>query len=414
MMLVFWIIALLLLLAVLALLLPALLRPKINTHIDANVEKRSIFNQQFAELKQDKFNGVLDDTQYEVAKSELERRVLEEIEDVKHVSLAVVPDWRLAITLLLVIPLATGSLYYKLGSPASVNIPSTSPDGFVTQSMVEHSSMMGDLEPLLESLKKKLEKDPGNGEGWALLARSYVEIRQHAESILAYKNAAKIITDDPQLLADYADALAVVNGHKLAGAPEVLVNQALKLDPHHGKALMLAATAAFDRKDYKQAISYWNRLQQDLPADSEILPVVKASLHEVQVLSGEKVTMQPSGQPVIKATGVNGIVRILPKLAQDMDPSVTVFIFARTTQEASMPLAIVRTTVGNLPYAYHLDDSVALIPNHKLSQADKVVIVARVSKTGGANQQSGDLQGVTDAIKPDGKTVDIEINQVIP
>ena len=416
-MLVFWIIAIVLLLVVLALILPVLVRPNAAANTDANAEKRAIFRQQFAELEQDKTNGVLATAQYDAAKSELERRFLEEVGDAEKNIVAVSsPDRRLAAVLLVALPLVAGLLYYKLGSPVSLSIPAVSPDISAAQPKTEHGSMVSELEPLLESLKNKLEKNPGDGAGWALLARSYVELRQHANAMPAYEKAVKVIPDDPQLLADYADALAVVNGHKLTGKPEELVNQALKLDPHHVKALMLAATAAFDRKDYKQAISYWERLQQDLPADSEILPEVKASLNEARALSGEKVQTQPEvksiEQPI--ATGISGTVRISPKLAGKLDFSSTVFIFARATQGAPMPLAIVRTTVSSLPYAYHLDDSTALIPTHKLSQASEVVLVARVSKTGDAKQQAGDLQGITAAVKPNGKTVDIEINQVLP
>ena len=417
-MLVFWIIAIVLLLVVLALILPVLVRSNAVANTDASAEKRAIFRQQFTELEQDKTNGVLDAAQYGMAKSELERRFLEEVGDAEKNIVAVSsPDRRLAAGLLLALPLAAALLYYKLGSPVSISIPAVSPDTITSQSSAEHSTMVEGLEPLLESLKKKLEKDPGNGEGWALLARSYVELRQHANSIPAYENAVKAIPDDPQLLADYADALAVVNGHQLTGKPEALVNQALKLDPHHVKALMLAATAAFNRKGYKQAINYWERLQQDLPTDSEMLPEVKASLTEARALSGEKVSAQQlvgNDQQVPIVAGISGTVRISPKLTGKLDPSSTVFIFARATQGQPMPLAIVRTTVNNLPYAYHLDDSTALIPTHKLSQADKVVLVARISKTGDAKQQAGDLQGMTAAIKPNGKSIDIEINQVLP
>jgi cytochrome c-type biogenesis protein CcmH len=181
---------------------------------------------------------------------------------------------------------------------------------------------------------------------------------------------------------------------------------------------MLAGTAAFDRKDYKQAISFWERLQQSLPADSEILPDVQASLHEARVLSGEKVASL-SVLPIEKekaatSTGVSGTVRISPTLASKLEPSATVFIFARATQGPPMPLAIVRTTAGALPYSYHLDDSTALMPDRKLSQASEVVLVARVSKSGDAKAQAGDLQGISAIVKPDGRVVDIVIDQVVP
>ena len=413
-MLVFWIIAFILVLIALALILPVLIRPDHVENFDANAEKNAIFRQQFAELEQDKENGVLEGAQYDAAKSELERRYLEEVVNTEMAVVVSRPDWKLAALLLATLPIAAGLLYYKLGSPISISIPAVSPDITASQPVAEHSAMTSDLEPLLESLKKKLEMNPADGAGWALLARSYVELRQHDKSISAYENAVKVISDDPQLLADYADALAVVNGHQLSGKPEALVNQALKLDPHHVKSLMLAATAAFNRKDYHQAISFWERLEQDLPTDSEVLPEVKASLSEARVLSGEKAVPKSAEKRPITTTGVKGTVTISPAFAEKLDASTTVFIFARNTHGQSMPLAIERTTVGRLPYAYHLDDSKALIPDHKISQASEIVIVARVSKAGDAKQQSGDLQGLSKMIKPDGKIVDIEINQVIP
>jgi len=422
-MLVFWIVAAVLILVVLGFILPPLLRPNAVIRNDANAEKRAIFRQQFEEIAQDKANGVLDATQYEVAKTELERRLLDEVGGAVAIATGNgKPDRRLAIIFLVLLPVIAVFLYFKLGSPVSITIPAVAPNAIMDLPAAEHSAMAGDIEPLLELLKKKLESKPNDGAGWALLARSYVEIHRHADAVPAYEKAVKVIQDDPQLLADYADALAVVNGHNLAGKPEELVNQALKLDPHHPKALMLAATAAFDRKDYKQAISYWERLQKDLPADSELLPEVKASLNEAHALSGDKASgsqiesKQPqveAKQNVAVAVGLNGTVRVAPALSSKLDPSATVFIFARATQGQPMPLAIVRTTVSALPYTYHLDDSSALMPSLKLSQASEVVLVARISKTGDAKAQAGDLQGISAPIKPNG-VMDVEINQVVP
>lgn len=424
-MLLFWVIAIVLMVTTLALILPALLQPNAILKIDGNVEKREIFRQQFEEIEQDKINGVLDAAQYDVAKSELERRMLDEVGTVNVLASNSKPDRRLAAFLLVLLPLASVIIYYIIGNPVAITIPTVSPMTSVATSPVaisepasakpsaEHN-MGGDIEPLLALLKSKLEKTPDNGAGWALLARSYVELKRHAEAVPAYEKAAKLITDDPQLYADYADALAVVNGHKLTGLPEELVNKALKLDPHHTKSLMLAATAAFDRKDYKQAILFWERLQNDLPAGSDILPEIKGSLSEAYALSREKAPPQAVQKAVPATAGVSGTVRIAPALASKLDPSATVFVFARATQGPPMPLAIVRTTAKDLPYAYHLDDSSALMPDHKLSQAAEVVLVARISKSGDAKPQAGDLQGLSAAIKPDGGAVDIEINQVVP
>lgn len=424
-MLTFWAVAFVLIGVVLALILPALLRPNSAVRTDANIEKREIFRQQFDEIEQDKVSGVMDVVQSDIAKGELERRMLDEIGTSEVATTKSIPDRRLAVILLVLLPLASIFLYFKLGSPASITVPATSPmafsgvaDNASPQPSAKHDAMAGNIEPLLNSLKAKLEKNPEDGAGWALLARSYVELRRHAEAVPAYEKAVKVITDDPQLFADYADALAVVNGHKLTGKPEELAKQALKLDPHHPKALMLSATVAFDRKDYKQAIVYWERLQQDLPPDSTLLSEVKNSLNETYALSGEKAPAASAKQalPVAAASmgaGVSGTIHIAPALAGKLDSSATLFVFARPTDGQPMPLAIVRATVKDLPYSYHLDDSSALIPNHKLSQASEVLIVARVSKSGDAKAQAGDLQGMSAKVKPVGETVDIEINEVL-
>ena len=416
-MLLFWVIVFVMIAVTLAFILPALLKPSQAVLTDAHAEKRAIFRQQFDEISQDRADGILDVAQYEIAKSELERRMLDEIGTTNEVVSTSKPDRRLAAVLLVLLPLASVILYNKIGSPSAVLIPAVVPNSPVAQDTIEHKAMAGDLEPLLEALKAKLEKNPGDGSGWALLARSYVELRRHAEAVTAYEKAVKAIPDDPQLLADYADALAVVNGNNLSGKPEELANQALKLDPHHVKALLLAATAAFNRKDYKLAIKHWEQLQQDLPANSEVMPDVKAALAEAYSLSGITPTPAPAKsaevqQQVISA-GVTGTVSIAPALVAKLDPAATLFVFARASKGMPMPLAIVRATAKDLPYHFHLDDSSALMPSNKLSQASEVVVVARISKTGDAKPQSGDLQGLSATIKPDGSTADIEINELV-
>lgn len=427
-MLMFWTMVGVLIVVVLSLILPTLWRTKMSAVGDASAEKRAIFRQQFDELEQDKLNGMLDEAQYELAKSELERRLLNEGGAPTTEAFLFKPDLRLAGGILIVLPLSAILLYFHFGSPQSVFTPVIRSDAGLMQSgtpesNAEHSRMGGDLESLLDSLKVKLEKHPDDGSGWALLARSYVELKRHAEAVLAYERAVRIIPDDAQLLADYADALAVANGHNFAGLPETLASRALKLDPHNIKALLLAATMAYERKDYAQAIDFWQRLQQDLPTDSELLPEIKASLSEARSLSGEKNIAEPiaekthkteSRQMAALSGAISGTVRISPALANKLDPSTTVFIFARATQGMPMPLAILRVKLRDLPYAYRLDDSSALSPEHKLSQADEVLLLARVSKNGDAKSQAGDLQGMSAITKLNSTNVDIEINQVIP
>ena len=406
-----------LILTVLVVILMPLLRPQGAAKTDANLERRAIFRQQFEELEQDKLNLTLDSTQYEQAKSELQRRMLDEVGVVASPLIKSKPDRRLAIILFLVIPIAAILIYLKIGNIYSVVPNSSFKSQLSSQPTADENALANDVEPLLQTLRNKLDKNPQDGESWALLGRSYVELKRFDDAVKAYKNAEKLLPNDPQLLSDYADALAV-NGHSLEGLPEKLVIRALKLNPNHPKALMLAAGAAFDQKDYKQAIDFWERLRLALPADSELQPEITASIAESRKLSNIK-TNEPSVKklPTQKnslASGISGTVRLAPSLASKLDSNATLFVFARNAQGSPMPLAIVRDVAHNLPYNYHLDDSTALVANHKLSQAGEVVIVARLSKTGDAKLQAGDLQGMSSVVKANAGVVNIEINQEAP
>ena len=412
-MLVFLAIVIVLLVIVVTFTLYPLLRPSAATATDANAEKRDIFRLQFEEIEQDKINGMLDEAQYSIAKNELERRVLDEVGSAAPLVSNSQPDRRLAAILLLLLPLASAALYMVIGNPALIGMPVASPD------ITAERNMNAQIEPMLASLKAKLEENPEDGTGWALLARSYLELGRHEEAAAAYEKATKIVTDDPQIYADYADALGVINGYNLIGLPEELINKALKLNPDHTKTLMLAATVAFQHQDYKQSIDFWQRLQKNLPADSPNLPDIQAAIDQVYAASGEKppavknIATPEQKQSAVSNAGISGTVSIAPALANKLDPSDSVFIFARPIQGSAMPLAIVRITAKDLPYSYHLDDSSAMMPDHKLSQAGEVVVVARISKAGDATAQAGDFQGKTAVVKAAGEGVNIIVDEIV-
>ncbi|MGB4812511.1 MAG: c-type cytochrome biogenesis protein CcmI [Methylophilaceae bacterium] len=417
-MLVFWLVVVVLILVSLGFILPSLLKPKAYKATDAQDEKRAIFSQQFDEIEQDKRNGVLDATQFQVAKSELERRMLDEIGGSAVVIGLTKPDYTLAIVLTVLLPVLSILIYLKIGHPAAVTIPVLAPNAVSSLSEIERSAANGDVEPLLNALKTKLDEHPENGEGWALLARTYAKLNRHAEAVDAFEKATQAIKDNSQLYADYADALGMANGRSLDGKPKDLINKALALDPNNTKALMLAGSAAYDDKNFKQAIQHWEHLQKVLPADSDLLPDIKAALSETYQLVGESPLVAPAqtlkeSLPITATGSIMGTVSISQALASQVSPNDTLFILARPTHRQAMPYAVIKVLAKDLPYQFKLDDSLAIMPNHKLSQADEVVLVARVSKHGGAESQSGDLQGVSATIKPAGEAVNIEINEVV-
>ena len=403
MMLTFWGIAAVLVIVVLLMLLRPLLWPDARLLDAAMAAKRDIFRQQLEELRQDLTHGLLAPAQYQTAEAELERRMLAELGDEGAPLPWLAPDRRTAAALLLLLPLVAISVYLWLGTPQAITAAKQTP---LHAPMAEHMRSAGGLEPLLETLRKKLELAPDNGDGWALLARSYVELGRHPEAAKAFERAAALLPGDAQLLADYADALAVAHGRVLTGKPEALVQQALKLEPNNVKALMLAATAVFDRQQYEQAIRYWRRLQQALPAEDPMQAEVAAWLEEARGLAGTPAT---SGDKPLAPASISGTVRLAPGLA--LPSGAILFVYARAATGSPMPLAIVRVANPKLPFDYRLDADSAPMAGQRLTAQTEVVVVARLSHSGEAKPQAGDLQGESRPLRADGRKVDIEIDR---
>ena len=420
---VFWIIASLLTLLVVGSLLRPLLR---STTVPAGGQQEAeldVYRQQFAELEQDRNNQILTDEQYQRDKRELERRVLEEADQpvVKPVAVRRTLNTKaVAMVLALTIPTVSALLYWKLGNQAAIEHPAVSV--MSGQGDGEPHLATGGLDALADRLKQRLEQNPADGVGWALLARSYAELGRHAEAVPIYEKAMALIPDDAQLLADYADALGVLHGRRLEGKPEALIKQALKIDPSNVKALMLAGTVAFDRKDFAQAATYWEQARANLPPDveGEVAQGLAGGIEEARALAGgggmpvasaAQASPAKAGQP---GRAITGTVTLAANVAGKGSPADTLFVFAKAVDGPPMPVAIVRATKGDLPFSFRLDDSNSPMPARKLSEAGTVVIVARLSKSGEATPKSGDLQGMSQPVMPGAKDVAVTIDREIP
>lgn len=428
MMVTFWILTSLLTVLTLGLLLWPLLRRSSSTGEADDSQRRTIYRQQFLELEQDHRAGILPDEQYEQARHELERRLLEEAAPKETAPAAPRPSFNrrvLAGLLLIAIPLGSILLYLTLGTPLAITHPRSAATMGQPETDVSHRAT-GGLDSLAERLRQRLEQGPADGAGWALLARSYVELERHTEAVSAFEKAAHLLPDDAQLLADYADALGVVHGRKLEGKPETLITRALAADPRNVKALMLAGTVAFNRKEYGRAATYWEEARGNLPpdADQEVIQELTNGIAEARDLGGtptaSATAARPSSRPTSSksaglASAITGTVSLAPELTGKVAPSDTLFVFARSVDGPPMPVAIVRASRKDLPFAFRLDDNNSPMPSRKLSEAGPVMIVARLSKSGEAMPKSGDLQGMSQTpVRPGMRDVAVLINQLIP
>jgi cytochrome c-type biogenesis protein CcmH len=269
------------------------------------------------------------------------------------------------------------------------------------------------IEAMTQKLADRLKQQPDDPTGWAMLGRSYAVLGRHADALPAFKQAVALKPADPNLLADYADALAVVNGRNLEGEPSQLIARALEIDPNNLKALSLAGTAAYLRKDFTGALRHWDKLAQVAP-DSDFVRQIQRGIDEARRQAGVPAPMAQATTPGTAArASVSGTVTLAKQLAAKASPEDTVFVFARAAEGSRVPLAILRKQVKDLPLKFTLDDSMAMSPSAKLSGSPKVIVGARISKSGGALAQPGDLQGLSAPVTLGASGLAIEISQVV-
>jgi cytochrome c-type biogenesis protein CcmH len=269
---------------------------------------------------------------------------------------------------------------------------------------------------MIPALAERVKSEPNNAEGWLLLGRSYTALGRYRDAAIAMRRANDIVPGNAGLLADLADIIAMAQNKRLAGEPARLVQQALDIDPRHAKTLALAGSVAFEAKDYAAARGYWERLVAVLAPDSPMLPSVRTNIAQVTSLEGANKAVAGAA-PVSTATpaaaALTGTVELSPVLAHRVATGDTLFVFARAAEGPRMPLAIVRAS-ARLPFAFTLDDSMAMSPQLKLSSFSHVVVGARVSRSGNATPQPGDLIGQSTALPPGTPNVRVLIDQIQP
>lgn len=382
---IFLICATLLILVVLALLLPPLWRSR---QASNEGERRkdlnlAIFRSQLIDLEREKSEGNLGEIEYQQSHDELKRRLLDEvtINQEKAPTNMYMPSRKLAIALALALPLLATAGYLMLGNSSALDQAITTQQGNMAPDQIQG---------MVEKLAQRLKENPENTDGWLMLARSYKSLGRPADAAKAYGKAEAAVFESPDLLTDYADVLAMLSGGNLKGKPMALISKALHLDPTHIVALWLAGTAAYNDKQFADAIIFWERALMALPPGSEDAQTLSDGIAEARKRMGAKSDLKKS---------VSGRVSIAPSFKDSVSPSDTVFVFARAPDGSRMPIAIAKAHVSDLPFDFVLDDSSAMMADNKISGQMTVLVLARISKSGNAIPKPGDLESEAKSVK---------------
>jgi len=435
----FWVIAGGMLVAALAFVLPPLLHGRaVATTDDTRDLNIELFRGRMKELEADLESGRIRSEQLDAARADLEQELIYDVSggDVGF------KEGRLggrlaAAVLTLAVPVAALGLYWQLGAnrlipalQASANsTPATTLAAPRVQPVAQREGAVGSVEQMVATLAQRLEVAPDDAQGWQMLGRSYVHLQRYGEAVEAFGNALRIGGDDPEVMTGLAEAIAFANGNRLTERPVELLDRSLQLQPNHTRALWLRGFAHFQANEFELAIERWQRVAGTLPVDSSEAEDVAASIREARarleqagdsgVIAAERPpaeTDSASGTAPVAAVpnaldsknvsgstdGKSIVVRVEidEQLSSQVGPNDTVFVFARSVDGPRMPAAIVRRKVRDLPFTVTLDDSMSMSPSMKLSQFPQVTLNARVSSTGNAMRQSGDVEGVLTPVQP--------------
>jgi len=403
-----------------------LLRPLLWKARGAGASRRqlnmTLYKDDLAKLEQDHADKLIDEAVYQQAQAEMRHRLLEETADEEVAATPARSRWTVGLVSLAV-PLVAAGIYLAIGTPGQIDGSAAAPQ--VTQK---------DIEQMVAGLAAKMEQDPGNLKGWAMLARSYKVLKKPMEAERAFERAGAYLDTDAQALADYADVVATNAGGNFAGKPIALIDKALKVDPDNVMALWLAGTAAFTLNDYDKTIRLWEKLATLLPADSDDARSIQASIAEVRAKSGRPalaaVPAAPAAaSPVTAAAAspanphtakpgkagasVSGVVELDRALSDKAKPGDTILVIARAPG-VRMPVAVVRAKAAELPFKFVLDDSVSMRPEAGISSLTEVSVEARISKSGLAMPEPGDLISTPQIVKVGASGVQLRVAQVRP
>ena len=398
-------------------------RPVVTNASQAKANAK-VYRDQIADLDREHESGHISDSEWQQSRDELSLRLLEDTSAQDDpVAKQEKPALWTAVLVAVALPLAAMGTYMWVGEPDALN------------PMAVQSSEKGDPAQLLqmaESLAQKLNDKPDNLQGWVMLGRTYRTLEKFDASVQAYDRALKLSADD-DLKLERVEVLAMKSQGNFEGEPWNVIRDILQRDPQNYGALLMAGSASYSHGKYADALKYWQQARKPLAADNPDVPGLDEAIASVQQKLGmpAQVAKGPSAQinatqpaasaPSANTSGaassgltVSGQVSIAEALKGKVKSSDVVFIYATPANGERMPLAIFKTTVAQLPLAFTLDDSTAMTPERKLSGAGEVLVKVRVSKSGNAMPQSGDLAGTLGPVKVGAKGLKLEIKDQIP
>ena len=410
----FWIIAAAMIVAALALLAPTLLRSHAAREDASERFNIEIARERLADLTRQKDAGELSDEEYNQARNELELALAVDLEGTARPAPQAQSGGRWALlAAALLVPAITITIYLQIGSPNLIEARPAAPPPVASHA---GNAEMPSLDVLVKRLRDRMEAEPGNVEGWFLLGRTYMRLQNYPDSVYAFEKVVELQPNDPAGLVSLADALTMRDGRNIGQRATGLLQRALEIDPNNITALWLLGIGAADHGDNAKALALWQRayplldgqprmqteLGQMITQAGGTPPSSTAQLPPIMAPATAAVSGAGTGAPGSESGGASVVVDVAlaPALLANVSPDDTVFVLARAESGPPMPLAVARHRVSELPLKVTLTDAMAMMPAMRLSAFPRVKVSAKVSKSGQAGTQPGDLLADDVVVEP--------------
>jgi cytochrome c-type biogenesis protein CcmH len=385
---------------------------KVKTHASQAKANAKVYRSQIQDLDREHESGHIGQEEWQQSRDELSLRLLEDTSASDDpVAKIEKPAMWTAVVLALALPLSAMGLYMWLGQPEAL-------DPMATSRTMDPNSAKADpneLAQMAEGLAKKLQAKPDNLQGWVMLGRTYRSLENYDKAIKAYDRALVLSADD-DLRLERVEVMAMQRQGNFEGEPWQVIRDILQKDPQNFGALLMAGSASYAHAKYADALKYWQQARAPLTPDNPDVAGLDEAIGAVQQKLGLPVSKPEVSKSNAAVSGLNltGQVSLSAALKSKASPTDVVFVYATPTNGERMPLAVFKSTVAQLPLSFTLDDSSAMTPERKLSAAGDVLVKVRVSKSGNAIPQSGDLVGSMGPVKVGTQGLKLEIKDLVP
>ncbi len=398
----FWLYsAILLLFSLLFIFVPVLRYRPVIKKADNEIRKQKnieVFQQSLAELEQDKAEEIISAEEFEKLKAELQRSFLRDMEDENSRVKAANQSSNKLIPLLclLFVPLFSYSLYEVVGSARDLALPEIMQELSAAETPEQQLDGLNRLADLLQQRYDRNNEDIQNG---YMLGTLYLELENFDQAIAVFRTMVEVMEPSPDkatVLGQLAQSMYMAADSKMTPAVQQVIGEAQSLNPNEFTILSLLAIDSFLNENFGQALTYWRRQLAQLDRNSQQAAVLSSRIAQVEsLLPASALAATETESIAAQGPSVSLVIELDDSIKALVDDSMRLFVYARNPA-MPMPLAADNVALPEFPFAITLDESMAMIANMTLSSAQEVIVGARLSNSGNAIAQSGDIQVVSE------------------